>query len=83
MLIDPLKATLLVVDIQEKLIGARSDPEAGPEAEGDVTASIGPALRSTAQAALRQVARLDQARPRGAAGQVRCALGRGGGVFCY
>lgn len=27
MLIDPLKATLLVVDIQEKLIGAMSDPE--------------------------------------------------------
>lgn len=26
MLIDPLKATLLVVDIQEKLIGAMSDP---------------------------------------------------------
>ncbi len=27
MLIDPHKATLLVVDIQEKLIGAMSDPE--------------------------------------------------------
>lgn len=27
MLIDPRKATLLVVDIQEKLIGAMSDPD--------------------------------------------------------
>jgi hypothetical protein len=35
MLIDPHKATLLVVDIQEKLIGAMSDPRAlGPGRAG-------------------------------------------------